>query len=547
MFQLPSFGRIRMVALVIGFFILFWLIGFAKWCFASGGYTISLSQSSCTHEVSINYGNSGIIFDTCTGLVAVENGPIAAPGCYSSLVNWTVYNSDGSILGTGSSFPYNPYQWPQDLQVTKVGNCFECAEPNDSAKITACGSIEYFDTLDDNCNIICKTCEVVSALQAPCSSSQLLDFQCNDLNSPKPSQLIFPPDHPLGRLCLDCISRQNTWGVNHCFDASFIGDSNLVDTYDCATDTGTCKPGIGSCPEVEEWWTSFCAAQGKTLDSFNCDENWGICKYSPQQCADRRIEWGVNHCFDASLIGDSSLVDTYNCDTNTGTCKSGIGTCPEIEDWWTTYCESQGKSLKSVNCDNNTGVCSDLSPNCPEIQQWWTAKCLSEGKLLDTYDCTANTGVCKDEPPSACQQEQHDWIAAKCNSAGDIFISFDCTTHQGICNKAVVDDNGSGGSGPNEYKPDSFAYTPSDAEKSLYTDRFTKFLFDMRSTPLFSLPDQVLGNIPSGGDPIYTIDMGQYGTADIDLSHYSPMFAIVRAVFMTCFSFAALRIVVSHR
>lgn len=81
----------------------------------------------------------------------------------------------------------------------------------------------------------------------------------------------------------------------------------------------------------------------------------------------------------------------------------------------------------------------------------------------------------------------------------------------------------------------------------MFGDRLSKFVNDMRHTPLFSLSDNLIGNIPSGGSSVYAVEMGQYGSADIDFSNYSSLFAICRVVLKVCFSFASLRIVMNKR
>lgn len=52
MFQLPSFFKIRLVALVIGFFILFWLIGFVKWACADSLFVPTACSSVTKYIVN---------------------------------------------------------------------------------------------------------------------------------------------------------------------------------------------------------------------------------------------------------------------------------------------------------------------------------------------------------------------------------------------------------------------------------------------------------------------------------------------------------------
>lgn len=75
MFQLPSFFKIRLVALIIGFCILFWGIGFVKWCFAAGLLTlrVPVSCSVISYQI-IPSGSFKYVSATCSnGTVITSN------------------------------------------------------------------------------------------------------------------------------------------------------------------------------------------------------------------------------------------------------------------------------------------------------------------------------------------------------------------------------------------------------------------------------------------------------------------------------------------
>ncbi|MBU0484827.1 MAG: hypothetical protein KKB30_09975 [Proteobacteria bacterium] len=82
---------------------------------------------------------------------------------------------------------------------------------------------------------------------------------------------------------------------------------------------------------------------------------------------------------------------------------------------------------------------------------------------------------------------------------------------------------------------------------SEFTCRFNSFITEVKATPLFSLPNQILFNIPNSSASVYTFDLGSYGTADIDFADYATPLLALRAAFLICFSYAALRIVISKR
>lgn len=716
MFQLPSFFKIRLVALVIGFFILFWLIGFVKWCFAATYYTIDISNIQpdyTNYQYYSSWASPGFEFDKCTGIFKFR------PNVYGYGAYWYGYQttqptyyipSPPALHADTASRPpkfnlkitqhvdgvetivrdelYKAY--PNQLifinswNVEKVGDCGECSQATKDLLNTACGgeaNVEFWD--DVNCTGYCYTCEEVEQMIAPCPAGQILDYQCTDDGTEQPKELIFPPDYPSGRYCIDCPALEAAWIAANCSgegqtflnydcptdtgncddclanmadwvafncsqpgeqlvnydclthegdcntceekktafgDANCVGPGLIVENYDCVSDTGFCS----SCETKKEIFRQANCPAGQDVTNYNCEANTGQC----EDCEAKRLAWANAHCpqgpgieltsYDcttdtgtcedcyqkqkawelSSCQGPGLYVESYDCPTNQGVCKdcglekqnyenahckpygkiliaydcavqSGIcgnDLCEEAKKAWTdAYCTGPGKTVASFNCDTKEGVCRDENSceskeaawetqhckplgltlksydcasdtgqcndpyGCEERKALWESKyCQGPGLTLESYDCVSDTGVCNDN--SDCMVAENNWIAGYCSAENDVFISYDCATGHGQCQ------HGS-----------DYSYTPTDAEKSLYTDRFEKFIDDMRHTPLFSLPDQVLGNIPSGGNPVYTVNMGQYGSSDVDLSRYSTVFSIVRTVFLVCFSFAALRILISHK
>jgi hypothetical protein len=212
-------------------------------------------------------------------------------------------------------------------------------------------------------------------------------------------------------------------------------------------------------------------------------------------------------------------------------CVIGIGVCEDMDcatkgdAWESLYCTGPGLIMTSYDCATDTGVCEDI--DCAaKGDAWESLYCTGTGLSMTSYDCATDTGVCFD---SSCLDKQSAWKELHCNGPDLVLSSFDCVTNTGVCQD-------------NDFVPD-----PELEDVSEFTDRFTKFINDLKATPLFALPGQILGNIPTGGEPIYTINMGQYGSANVDLSEYSGVFKITRSVLLICFSFAGLRIVVSKR
>lgn len=74
--------------------------------------------------------------------------------------------------------------------------------------------------------------------------------------------------------------------------------------------------------------------------------------------------------------------------------------------------------------------------------------------------------------------------------------------------------------------------------------RFSQFFTDVKSTSLFSLPNQLLSGLPSGGSPVMTVDCGRWGVKSIDFSTMSDLLSVIRTVFLIAFSFVAIKILV---
>lgn len=673
MFQLPSFFKIRMAALIIGFFILFWLIGFAKWCFASNSHTFStdLTSTVVTGNVTNPHVWNILVFDcnaiwnknvgwvNYSGTVNLSRRSTSAFHSYvyaDGVLQTSNYNTFGSSYIAADAiiqFPDPCTCYPSDTLCQE-----QCSTQSKTDAETACLGAENLAHFDDvTCEGYCKTCEEIEPIcEATCAPDQKALFDCSDNGLSHPPKLFTPLGGPLCQ-CLECSDLRDQWGI----DNNCTNQGGLITAYDCPSNTGTCKtcdqqrkdweaancvgPGLyaanfncsdktvqdvpprsGICSSCETrkeifrqshcgadqavtnydcdadtgdctdclakqtaWQNQYCVGPGLEFRSYDCQTNTGVC----DDCVTKKQAWENQYCVGPGL----STLD-YNCEANTGTCRdcgllkenyyqahckpvgkilvaydcdvdSGIcgdNTCAEDQaTWQLEHCSGPGQTVVKFDCDTKEGVCRDendcqsketawktlhcdplhlplLSYDCPtdtgqcddiygcqsKEAAWKSKYCQGPGLTFKSYDCTADTGVCQDD--QACGTAQARWKESFCSGEKDVFVSFDCSTGHGECTHG------------SDYK-----YTPTDEEKSLYTDRFNKFITDMRNTPLFGLPNQVLGNIPAGGDPVYVVEMGQYGKSDVDLSRYHSAFGIVRSVFLVCFSFAALRILISHR
>ena len=124
-------------------------------------------------------------------------------------------------------------------------------------------------------------------------------------------------------------------------------------------------------------------------------------------------------------------------------------------------------------------------------------------------------------------------------------------------NSAIVDSISNISNGTYTSPGDSTAYTSEtvysyDSTGSTvgteFGERFSSFVDEMKATSFFSIPDQLVSGIPSGGSPIYTIDGGEtYGHQQIDFSGWGSGLAVMRSVMYILFSFISFRIVTLKR
>ena len=91
--------------------------------------------------------------------------------------------------------------------------------------------------------------------------------------------------------------------------------------------------------------------------------------------------------------------------------------------------------------------------------------------------------------------------------------------------------------------PDPFGDGSSAPGSSHYSTRFNGFITDMKSSGLFALPTQFLGNIPGGGTSVFNLDFGRMGKTTFDLASYSTGISIIRILVLFVFSVCGFKII----
>jgi hypothetical protein len=157
--------------------------------------------------------------------------------------------------------------------------------------------------------------------------------------------------------------------------------------------------------------------------------------------------------------------------------------------------------LNPTGCvDGNSDGCVD-DPNTPEDEC-----CVDDPRTPEDECGTNNTGECVDDP----------------NTTQD-----ECEEYSPI-----------GGGTPGE------AYTPGEFNIG---DRLNTFFSRIRQTGVFALPNDFFNAPPTGGSPIFTFEFGSYGTRTVDLSDMSQPLLILRTIVLIAFCFVCLRVVILKR
>lgn len=73
--------------------------------------------------------------------------------------------------------------------------------------------------------------------------------------------------------------------------------------------------------------------------------------------------------------------------------------------------------------------------------------------------------------------------------------------------------------------------------------RLNTFITACKQSSLFSLPSQVVNNIPTGGESIYSFNCGSHGMMQVDLANYASALAALRSVLLICFGWVGVTIV----
>lgn len=87
------------------------------------------------------------------------------------------------------------------------------------------------------------------------------------------------------------------------------------------------------------------------------------------------------------------------------------------------------------------------------------------------------------------------------------------------------------------------AYGSSDTNDYGFGTRFTKFMSDMKSSTLFTLPSTLLGNIPISSKSDFNVSFGRFGSTNFDLANFGSAITLLRSLVLIIFSVVSFKII----
>lgn len=105
--------------------------------------------------------------------------------------------------------------------------------------------------------------------------------------------------------------------------------------------------------------------------------------------------------------------------------------------------------------------------------------------------------------------------------------------------------DGSGSTNGVVYNPQGLSSTPYGSGNTVgdFGGRITRFIDDVKATPLFSLPSSLLSNIPGDGSSVISFNAGRYGTHTYDFASLGSLLNTLKVLILIIFSAVAVKIV----
>lgn len=200
---------------------------------------------------------------------------------------------------------------------------------------------------------------------------------------------------------------------------------------------------------------------------------------------------------------------------------------PHLSNWHNNGLDND--LINAAKSGGNTTIVSGTTTTTTEINSWVTS---NGGAVKDAISSGISSGFntsIADGTNTGAQQQTSGQLSGIQDSLNGISDKLDDLKDDG---KSYTPE-----SQTNDYAPDAALNNTSE-----FINRFDSFVSAVKTTSLFSLPNQVLFNIPNSSTSTYTINMGSYGTADFDFSSFGSALTIFRTALLISFGYASIRI-----
>jgi hypothetical protein len=247
---------------------------------------------------------------------------------------------------------------------------------------------------------------------AECTQEQLFDCDTRAGVTGTDCATIQSADPETCQATCDCDYKESRWTAAFCG-----GSGDIVQNYDCITDTGECET---YCDQLEAFWiTAFCNEPGDIFNGYDCLTETGDCDtYGCQQLEEN---WTALYC----PPGSGLVVESFDCSTGKGVCKN-VDCVTKEAAYLANFCQP-GDILDNYDCAINSGNCVDQ--NCQTSKSAWQAASCdpSYGYLTESFNCVTGVGVCQSDD---CRVKKDDWaVANNCLSVE----SYNCSNNTGVC------------------------------------------------------------------------------------------------------------------
>jgi hypothetical protein len=549
-FPLPSFFKIRLAALIIGFLVVCFFLGAAKHVFAAidfsqyDCYLITSSQSNYSSIPRVN--TTGTHSFIGSSIVNYEEGDIYAGPATSR--TYTQYIQPANLTAYWIGWRKYDQQWVVIKSDTMTSGLIAWGDIDLSyVNLWGCGSATCAPLIGKTCGDFTPSCPengtsggtMISEgmfVQGPwcednCELVRDSREDSFDMSSKSPEDgkwYTYTPVKFTGNSCSgdevppspnppDCSKF-----LEQC-EAACRGADQSQSWCDATSRNCSCDlappypivdPGDGGGPRPDQ------DKDGNPSDQDNDNDGDGT-----DNGGDPDVDGdGTDNGGDGDVDGDGTGNGGDNGSWNPSQGSPGGGGADgDVDGDGETNCTDPDIDGDGMENENDTDMDGDGLPNEFDLNPTGCVDGVDEGCVDDPN--TPEDECCVDDPRTPEDE-------CGTNNTGECVD--DPNTTQDECEEYSP----IGGGSPGE------AYTPGEFNIG---DRLNTFFSRIRQTGVFALPNDFFNAPPTGGSPVFTFEFGSYGTRTVDLSDMSQPLLILRTIVLIAFCFVCLRVVILKR